>query len=229
MSEACPGEGAARIGNLSRRSNSGHSRDFRFSAPPRQWGIHPIDRNQPIQQLASGDRLRGATTEWSTHTGNIGSIVSAGVCTGRDLKLTSRNDIASAKDHSLLPRSRHFATSTNAFPWASAANGFSNLQCYWLGLNPTDPDSTFRAQASLQSGTGYPQIRWASVGGRRYAVEYADSLVVSGASFIPVLTVTETNVAAGVESTATFVDDYTLTGNPPGAKGRFYRIRLASQ
>lgn len=135
-------------------------------------------------------------------------------------------------DHDGLPdwwESRYFATSTDAFPGATAANGFSNLQCYWLGLNPTDSDSTFRAQASLQSGTGYPQIRWASVGGRRYAVEYADSLAVSGASFIPVLTVTETNVAAGVESTATFVDDYTLTGNPPGAKGRFYRIRLASQ
>ena len=57
---------------------------------------------------------------------------------------------------------------------------------------------------------------------RRYAVEYANSLMVSGASFTQALMVTETNVPAGVESTETFVDDYTLTGGAPGPNGRYH-------
>lgn len=121
--------------------------------------------------------------------------------------------------------SRHFASSTNALPQTPAANQFSNLQNYWLGLDPTNPNSTFRAQASLQSGTGYPQISWSSVGGKKYSVEYANGLTVSGASFAQAVLVTETNVPAGVESTETFVDDGTLTGGPPGTNGRFYRVK----
>ena len=58
-------------------------------------------------------------------------------------------------------------------------------------------------------------------------MEYADSLTVSGMNFIQALTLTETNVPAGVESTETFVDDYTLTGGPPGTN-RFYRIKLVN-
>lgn len=124
--------------------------------------------------------------------------------------------------------SRYFGNVTNALPQAQAANGFSNLQNYSLGLDPTNPNSTFRAQASIQSGTGYPQISWSSVGGKTYAVEYANSLTASGANFTQVLTVMETNVPAGVESTETFVDDYTLTGGPPGTKSRFYRVKLVN-
>ena len=121
--------------------------------------------------------------------------------------------------------SRYFGSRTNALPQALAANQFSNLQCYWLGLDPTNPNSTFRAQASLQSDTGYPQISWSSVGGKRYAVEYAGGLTISGASFSQALTVTATNVPAGVESTETFVDDGTLTGGSPGTNSRFYRVK----
>ena len=34
--------------------------------------------------------------------------------------------------------SRYFASSTNALPQTPAANQFSNLQSYWLGLDPTN-------------------------------------------------------------------------------------------
>jgi hypothetical protein len=121
--------------------------------------------------------------------------------------------------------SRYFGSITNALPQAPAANQFSNLQSYWLGLDPTNPDSTFRAQASLQPGTGYPQINWSSVGGKRYVLEYANTLTISGTNFIVALAVTETNVPAGVESTETFVDDGVLTGGMPGSNGRFYRLK----
>ncbi len=132
-------------------------------------------------------------------------------------------------DHDGLPdwwESRYFGNRTNTLPSTLAANHFSNLQCYELGLDPTNPDSTFRAQAGLQSGTGYPQINWSSVGGKTYAVEYADGLLVPGASFTRALTVTETNVPAGVASTEFFVDDGTLTAGPPGPNPRFYRVKL---
>ena len=134
-------------------------------------------------------------------------------------------------DHDGLPdwwESRYFGGITNSLPQAPAANQFSNLQCYWLGLDPANPGSTFRAQASLQSGMGYPRITWSSIGGKRYAVEYANSLTVSGASFSPALIVTATNVPAGVESAENFVDDGTLTGGAPGPNRRFYRVKLVN-
>ena len=134
-------------------------------------------------------------------------------------------------DHDGLPdwwESRYFGSSTNALPRTAAANGFNNRQCYELGLDPTNPDSTFRVQARLQSGTGYPQISWSSVGGKRYAVEYAATLTASGTGFTPALIVTETNGPAGEASTAVFVDDGTLTGGLTGTSNRLYRVRLVS-
>jgi len=132
-------------------------------------------------------------------------------------------------DHDGLPdwwESRYFGSSTNALPQARAANEFSNLQNYWLGLDPTNPNATFRVQVSFQPGMGFPQISWSSVGGKRYAVEYAAGLPAPDSSFIPAALITETNVPAGVESTENFVDDGTLTGGSPGSNSRFYRVKL---
>jgi len=120
--------------------------------------------------------------------------------------------------------SRYYGNATNALAQGPAANGLSNLHCYWLGLDPTNPLSTFRASVTVQTGTGYPQLSWSSVGGRSYAVEYANGLSVS--TFVQALTVTETNVPDGVESVGTFVDDYSRTGGLPGTGSRFYRVRL---
>jgi hypothetical protein len=119
--------------------------------------------------------------------------------------------------------SLYYGNPTNALPQAIAANGFSNLECYWLGLDPNNPLSTFKTQVIIQPGTGYPQISWNSIGGKTYTVEYADNLALL-AAFTPAWTVTETNVPAGVASTQAFVDNYTLTGGPPGANGRYYRV-----
>jgi hypothetical protein len=121
--------------------------------------------------------------------------------------------------------SLYFGNPTNTLAQATAANGFSNLQCYWLGLNPLDSASTFKVQAGVQPLTGYPRITWNSVGGKTYAVEYANKLAGNGSSFVQVFTVTETNVAAGVLTTNAFVDNCSLTGGPV-ASGRFYRVRL---
>jgi hypothetical protein len=121
--------------------------------------------------------------------------------------------------------SRYHGSITNALPQGAAANGFNNLQCYWLGLDPTNPRSTFKVRCAPQPGTGYPVISWDSVGGKTYEVQYASSLSLSDTGFTRALTWTETKVPAGVEGTASFLDGYTLTGSPPGPNGRYYRIR----
>ena len=59
-------------------------------------------------------------------------------------------------------------------------------------------------------------------------MEYANRLLAGGGSFTPALTLTETYVPAGVESTGSFLDDGTLTGGAPGPNSRFYRIRLVN-
>jgi hypothetical protein len=121
--------------------------------------------------------------------------------------------------------SLYFGNPTNTLAQTKAANGFSNLQCYWLGLSPLDSKSTFKVQAGIQPLTGYPLITWNSVGGKIYAVEYANNLTGDGSSFVQALTATETNVAAGVQTTNFFVDSYPLTGSSPTNR-RFYRVML---
>jgi hypothetical protein len=124
--------------------------------------------------------------------------------------------------------SRYYGNPTNALAQAPAVNGYSNLQSYFLGLDPTSPLSTFRIKVKIQAGTGYPQITWSSIGAKTYALEYANSLSSSGTAFTQAVSITETNVAAGMASTETFLDDYSLTGGPSPTKSRFYRVRLVS-
>ncbi len=120
--------------------------------------------------------------------------------------------------------SRYFGNSTNPSAQAIAANGFSNLECYLLGLNPLDPASTFLAWADIQPSTGYPSISWTAVGGKSYAIEYVNSLDTT-IQFAQAAVISTTNVSAGVYTTNTFIDDFNLTGGRP-TFGRYYRIRL---
>lgn len=121
--------------------------------------------------------------------------------------------------------SLYFGNPTNAVAQAVAANGLGNLQCYWLGLSPLDPAASFYVRAGLQPLTGFPLITWNSVGGKTYAVQYANVLSDGAVSFIQALTVTETNVAAGIQSTSSMVDNGSLTGGS-FSHGRFYRVLL---
>jgi hypothetical protein len=121
--------------------------------------------------------------------------------------------------------SLYFGNRTNALPQTAAANGFSNLQCYELGLSPLNPASTFTVQGGVQPITNYPRITWNSVGGKTYSIQYANNLSSDGSSFVEAQTVTVTNVAAGVQTTNSFVDDYSITGGS-FTNVRFYRVVL---
>ena len=121
--------------------------------------------------------------------------------------------------------SLYYGNSTNAVANAPAANGFSNLQCFWLGLNPLDPAAVFKVQAAVQPLTGSPLITWNSVGGKSYVVQRASTLAGNDSSFVQALTLTETNVAAGIQTTSSVVDGGSSTGGS-FTNGRFYRVML---
>jgi beta-glucanase (GH16 family) len=103
------------------------------------------------------------------------------------------------------------------------ADGFSNREEWWLGTDPTDSESTFKVLNVAYPAGEFPQVTWLSVGGRTYSVQYADH--VAG-PFTQALEVTEDAVTDGEETTRTFVDDFSHTGEPPADGLRTYRIRL---
>lgn len=123
--------------------------------------------------------------------------------------------------------SLYFVSTTAALPQGTAANGFTHLQSYQLGLDPNST-ATFRAEATLQPLTGMPQITWSSVGGKTYTVETSTDLALPGGGFTAIHTQAESDVPAGVANTETFVDIRDPADDPATSNGRFYRIRLAT-
>lgn len=100
---------------------------------------------------------------------------------------------------------------------------FPNREEFLLGTDPTDPLSRFSIVSFDFDASGFPRLTWTSAGGRTYRVEYSNDLT---AGFNPAAVVTEDGVPEGVETTRTFVDDYSQTGGPPEAGFRSYRITL---
>ncbi len=105
----------------------------------------------------------------------------------------------------------------------SDGDGFTNLEEFLLGTNPTDPTSRFQVTSVELNGDGHWTVTWTSVGGRTYSVEYTNDL---NQPFEQAAVVTEDAVADGVETTRTFVDDHSQTGGPTDTGRRFYRILL---
>jgi hypothetical protein len=114
---------------------------------------------------------------------------------------------------------RYYGGATNAAASALARNGRTNLECYQLGLNPLDPNANLSLAVHLQSGTGYPQLSWPTIGGKTYFVESAS--VPLPASFQTVAQLTETNVAVGMPGSASWSDSVSAHTN---ASSRFYRL-----
>jgi len=107
--------------------------------------------------------------------------------------------------------SRYYGNPTNSLPQDYAPTD-SQPAMLSAGLDPTNPLSTFRAAVNFQAR----QATRNSPGlqsRKNYAVEFANGLAGSGITFTQALTMTETNVPAGVASTETFVTT-TQTGGP---------------
>lgn len=105
----------------------------------------------------------------------------------------------------------------------SDGDGFTNRQEWLLGTDPTDPESALKVLNVAYPAGASPQITWLSVGGRAYSVQYADDI---DGPFATAIEVMEDAVAEGVETTRTFLDDYSQTGGPPAGGLRCYRIEL---
>jgi T5SS/PEP-CTERM-associated repeat protein len=97
-------------------------------------------------------------------------------------------------------------------------DGQGDLQEQAAGTAAADPASALAILSVTVNGAGHSVVRFQSVTGKSYRVEYSDNFatwnVATGATF--------TNPSPGVSE---WVDDGTLTGGPPAA-GRAYRIGL---
>ncbi|MGB0581255.1 MAG: chitobiase/beta-hexosaminidase C-terminal domain-containing protein, partial [Limisphaerales bacterium] len=116
-------------------------------------------------------------------------------------------------------RLRHFQAANIAANILSSPNadadgdGFLNWQEFKAGTNPNEPASALRMLTErLGSVAGNVTLRWPTILGKNYVVEYRDSL--STANWLPL-----TTQATGNGNEMTF--NANSTGNP-----RFYRVRL---
>ena len=93
-------------------------------------------------------------------------------------------------------------------------DGLTNLQEYWAGTDPRDPRSAIKA--TLEWRPGQPAaIRFTSVAGKSYTVQYADSLLAGAWRNLASV------VASGPETVEALND-----GGSTSDQSRFYRVVL---
>ncbi|MDD4734704.1 MAG: carbohydrate-binding protein [Kiritimatiellae bacterium] len=91
----------------------------------------------------------------------------------------------------------------------------SNREEYRLGTNPRDAASALcMDRIGPLAGAGVP-VRWQSVGGRQYRIEYSDDLT---AGFVPLITVTE-SAPYGTATNRTYND-----ASAANRSNRYYRV-----
>lgn len=94
-------------------------------------------------------------------------------------------------------------------------DSLSNLEEYWLGTDPRDPASALFMNRINPQADGPMQIRWQSVGGRQYRLEYSDNL---SDGFLPLITIQE-NAPYGTATNRTYNDP-----SAANRTSRYYRV-----
>lgn len=102
----------------------------------------------------------------------------------------------------------------------------TTFQQFLAGLDPARPDSQLAViYDTPPSGEGIA-VRWQSVGGKRYRIQYCDDLICGTFTTLTRSEEEETDPnPPGTEGSMVFIDDFSETGVPPG-KIRLYRIQL---
>jgi hypothetical protein len=164
----------------------------------------------PIQQFIAG------LQSYTTYHYKVVTVNSIGVTVSLDQTFrTAPGD----RDGDGLPDDYEVANGLNPDDPSDAAldsdgDGFTNLQEYAAGTDPHNPGSSLRILSTTMDPDGY-EIMFASIPGKTYRVERADSLPATE------WTVVADNIAAAGD-TVTIVDD-TAASMPT----QFYRVVLS--
>ena len=212
--------------------------DFPFSGT---LSGHDVNR-QPISFATNAPPQHGVLTTFDPVTGGFHYQPAHGFIGQDSFTFTahdaSTSSVPATVSFTVLPP---LDANINGLPdyWESAfgvaeagldadADGATTAQEYFANTNPTNAASVLRLIGATRNAQGHCAITWASIGGTRYRVQYRDVDPLG-----PFLEITRPvademdRAPFGDASTMTFVDDFTRTGGPPSAGGRFFRVRVA--
>ncbi len=100
-------------------------------------------------------------------------------------------------------------------------DGFTNIQEYQAGTDPTDPGSALRAGLSMpQAGT--VTVSWQTVPGRQYVLEYATTASGPAGTFAPVPGPDFPRTAVSLSDSFTLA----LSSLPAVSETVFFRVRV---
>ncbi len=109
-------------------------------------------------------------------------------------------------------------------------DGQSNLQEYLANTNPTNAASVLRIGGVTRDQNGHILLQWSSTGTTRYRIQYSNGGTNrSIGSFVDLIRPLSVEVGAGTPdsiSTASFLDDFTLTGSAATNGARYYRLKV---
>jgi hypothetical protein len=106
-------------------------------------------------------------------------------------------------------------------------DGRSNLDEYSAGTNPTNAVSVLQISGATVAANGHVTLSWASVGGVRYRIQYSNGNIQGPyLDIIRPLGLEMDPASYNTASSRVFVDDFSLTGGPPVAASRYYRIKV---
>lgn len=120
----------------------------------------------------------------------------------------------------------------DAAPGADAdGDGLSNLFEYLTHTDPMDASSGLRPPQVEPLAGGAFRLKWNSVGGVRYRLQFSDGDEAGNyngqfTDLVRPLAEEMDASAAGTPSFMQFVDDFTLSGGPPAHGRRYYRLRI---
>ncbi len=212
---------------------------------PAQLTLHASDPDgEPLTFQIQSAPLEGLITDFNSTNGSVGYLPARGFRGADQLTFVANDRITNSPMATLnLTVGSPPDTNANGLPDAWEAlygisqpgadadgDGQSNFAEYRANTNPTNAASVLKVIDASWRTNGQFGLTWASVGGTRYRVQYADGTANGGLmgvfSDIPRPLVSEMDPSPfGQSATQTFTDPSTQSGNPL-VSARYYRIKV---